>query len=327
MGKTRHTRPKPARPPKPAPPPPGPAPTGVLADLVVCRLLTPGSKPGLAKLADDVGPLVRPKATRSAVEAVVAALRSAALMPPRGFRLTDAGRARGLAYLGVAKLPPRTGWDAVQGKYLLPRAAGLGPRLTAPKLAEYLLKRKYGLPVGLTGKAVRDAVVFKLLGFPDCRTMAQLTAAVLSREIGVEPPMTAADFAKAGLPVLAGAPRGGKAGYVAAALAGAFADPPGAFDLAGFAVRVLAAARDCPTGRFGPDKVFIGHVYRHLAADGADPGLTLDQFKRHLVEANRGRLLVLSRADMPELHPPADLDESLVTDLNARYHFLTLGAA
>ncbi len=52
---------------------------------------------------------------------------------------------------------------------------------------------------------------------------------------------------------------------------------PRPVDLARFAERVKAAARACPTGRYGDNKVFIAHVWRMLQSD---PDLRLDGPRR-----------------------------------------------
>ena len=44
---------------------------------------------------------------------------------------------------------------------------------------------------------------------------------------------------------------------------------PQALDLAEFAARVKWAAASAPTGRFGGNKVFISHAWRHLQGDAA----------------------------------------------------------
>src|SRR5262249_16255592 len=69
------------------------------------------------------------------------------------------------------------------------------------------------------------------------------------------------------------------------------AGAPAGDALAEFAARVLDAAREARTGRYGDNKVFIAHVHRALGGDD-----TLDHFKARLIDAQRGGLLTLSRA-------------------------------
>ena len=90
------------------------------------------------------------------------------------------------------------------------------------------------------------------------------------------------------------------------------------------AERVKAAARDCPTGRYGDHKVFIAHVWDRLRADPDFAGMDLDGFKRALAEANNLRLLDLSRADLVQAMDPEDVRRSEVHYLNATFHFVRI---
>ena len=83
-----------------------------------------------------------------------------------------------------------------------------------------------------------------------------------------------------------------------------------------------AAAHDCPTGRFGDNKVFINHVWRWLRDEPSVPAMDLPAFKERLTEANRARLLTLSRADLPHIMDATDVRESESHYLNAAFHFI-----
>lgn len=109
------------------------------------------------------------------------------------------------------------------------------------------------------------------------------------------------------------------------------APPPGFFDsaapapredLPGFAERVRQVARASTSGRFGEDKIFISHVWRVLREQLQ--GLDEQTFKNRLVEANRARLLSLTRADLVEAMDPADVSESETRYLGATFHFISL---
>lgn len=109
------------------------------------------------------------------------------------------------------------------------------------------------------------------------------------------------------------------------------APPPGFFDsaapapreeLQGFAERVRQAARASTSGRFGEDKIFISHVWRMLRDQLQ--GVDERTFKSRLVEANRARLLSLSRADLVEAMDPADVSDSETRYLGATFHFIAL---
>jgi hypothetical protein len=88
-----------------------------------------------------------------------------------------------------------------------------------------------------------------------------------------------------------------------------------------FAARVLAAARASKTGRFGNDKVFISHVFRQLADEGAAVS-DVEAFKDRLISAHRRGLLSLSRADLVEAMDPKDVDASEARYLSATFHFV-----
>jgi hypothetical protein len=99
------------------------------------------------------------------------------------------------------------------------------------------------------------------------------------------------------------------------------------FDLEAFANTVRAAARHAPTGRFGDNKVFIGHLWRQLRDQPQIAPLGLDGFKAKLLEANRGRLLTLSRADLVQMMDPDDVRESETGHGTAASHFVLIGEA
>ena len=98
--------------------------------------------------------------------------------------------------------------------------------------------------------------------------------------------------------------------------------PP--FDLHRFTDCVLAAARACPTGRYGDTKVFIVHVWRALRDDPEFRGTDFPTFKQRLAEANNARLLDLSRADLVQAMDPEDVRLSEVSYLNASFHFIRI---
>ncbi len=85
-----------------------------------------------------------------------------------------------------------------------------------------------------------------------------------------------------------------------------------------------AAARVCPTGRFGDNKVFIAHVWRAVQSDPGFATMDLPAFKERLAEANNARLLDLSRADLVQAMDPEDVRESEVHYLNATFHFVRI---
>src|SRR5205823_3165908 len=97
-----------------------------------------------------------------------------------------------------------------------------------------------------------------------------------------------------------------------------------ALEMAALAERVKAAARACPTGRYGDNKVFIAHVWRMLRSDADFAEMDLDGFKDFLAAANNSRFLDLSRADLVQAMDPEDVRLSEVQYLNATFHFIRI---
>jgi hypothetical protein len=315
------------------------------ADLLLVRLLPATKRPPTAnQVRTGLAKFFRRPLTADQWQEVTDRLRGDGLLEPKGLRLTEAGRGRALAFLGVNELPPRTQWKNIQARYLVPKALGLAPDTEETRkqlqrkdgVASLLLKRHFRLPVG-TGSSlgsVLEALACKELGFPDATSLKDLKAVVLSRLLGSEKRLSDEQLAKQLPRVLLGASRGGVDGLRDKVLCG-WADGPddtGAavseprtvdFDLPTFANTVKAAARHCPPeGWFGDNKVFINHVWRRLRDDPGFPPMDLPGFKQRLIEANADNLLTLSRADLVQVMNPADVSESETHHLNAVFHFI-----
>jgi hypothetical protein len=325
------------------------APPAVAADLILARLAVPAKKPPApAVIRRDVGKLLYGRELTADEFAAVrddlvaaGALASAA----RGSaRLTDAGRTRAMAFLGITEFPPRTNWRAVQVKYLFPKAAGLSAEAAArldkgDKVAAFLLKRKNGLPSG-TGDSlqnVMEALACQQLGFPEETTLDGVLRAKLSRFLDADERLTKAQL-KAQLPRRAMGTADSKPDTLRTAmirewLSGSRPDQrpvvesesPAEFDLPAFAQTVKALARTSPPAdRFGDNKVFIAAVWRASQREHGFPRLTLPEFKARLVEANRDGRLRLSRADLVQAMDPARVTESETHYLNATFHFVLI---
>ncbi len=87
-----------------------------------------------------------------------------------------------------------------------------------------------------------------------------------------------------------------------------------------FATHVLNVARALPTGRFGQNKVFISHVWKALQPEWSNR----EAFDAALLEANRTRLLSLTRADLVSAMDPRDVAESEVRSFGASFHFVVV---
>ena len=75
-------------------------------------------------------------------------------------------------------------------------------------------------------------------------------------------------------------------------------------------------------GRVGADKVFISALWRVLEHDPRFRGMTLAQFKRRLVDANREEELALVRADSQGDMDPSEDEISEIQDMGATFHLV-----
>lgn len=82
-------------------------------------------------------------------------------------------------------------------------------------------------------------------------------------------------------------------------------------------VKATAAAQE---HGFGDNKVFISDVFDALKKE--DPSLDEGEFKRRLIDLNRGDHLDLSRADLVQVMHPDDVKRSEVSHLNASFHLI-----
>jgi hypothetical protein len=270
--------------------------------------------------------------------------------------LTAEGHQRALDFLGVATLKPRTTWNVLRTTYLPASVLGLPASNDArfkamksdPIFRAVLLKRQHNLPTAEVPKLddAIDALAWKLIGFEgETRkfTLKNVKTAVLNRELGDG---RATDFKKAASRLVArdaGARRDDPKELRDAVLRGWIDgqdeitakehEPPDRSapaqlvlfkDPETFADRVKAAARTCPTGRYGDNKVFIAHVWRMLKSDPDFAGMGLDTFKDQLGEANNARLLDLGQADLIQALDPDDVRLSEMQYLNATFHFVRI---
>jgi hypothetical protein len=182
-----------------------------------------------------------------------------------------------------------------------------------------------------------EALVCKELGFPDLVSMDELKDRVLSRiagssetlnkkDIEIQVPRAAVGARRSGTQELRKAILrqwvcGGDNGQKAA-VPNETGTEPKHFDLGDFAATIKAIARECPDGWFGDSKVFINHVWRYYGIQEGLPRMELPEFKAWLVRANQARLLDLSRADLPDQLPMADVAESETIQENALFHFV-----
>jgi hypothetical protein len=321
------------------------SPALAVADLLLVRMALPNPTP--KKVREDLGKLLNEELSAATFEELRSELTAAGFLAKgkrNTFALTDTGRERGLRFLGLIELPPRTNWSKVITKYLFPKAVGVSESAAAKldngdKLAAFILKRKYGLGAGAgsTVNQVAEAIACKELGFPEETTLQGLLCAVLSRLLASErlpkdKLVKQLPLFETGLKTVSAeaARRKVVRDWLDSALAPARppvppAPPPEPFDLPAFATTVKALAADSPPeDRFHGNKVFIAALWRASQWEPSLQHITLPEFKRRLVEANSQHLLHLSRADLVQAMDPQLVAESETVYLNATFHFVLL---
>lgn len=83
-----------------------------------------------------------------------------------------------------------------------------------------------------------------------------------------------------------------------------------------------AAALVPEAGRFGADRVFVSALWKQLDEGAGFAGLTLDGFKKRLLDANRTQQLTLVRADLVAAMDRREVAASEIRSLNATFHFV-----
>ncbi len=321
------------------------------AEFLLVRLLAPAKRPTPpSRLRQEISRLLREPLDAEDWQALVEELIEAGLVTAKPLRLTELGRAHALELLDIQHLPPRATWRVLRDRYLVPRALGITEAAGETQsrincrdgLGAWLLKRRYNLPAASTHTltAALEALACQQLGFPDETRLTAVRNRVLCRLLGVLEPLSWKKLITQMPQAAAGAQRADLASLREAVLHDWLARSPSqpppeangqtteervepeAFDLPAFASTVHAAARACPTGRFGENKVFIHHVWKYLQGETHLPMRSLEEFKQRLVEANHARLLQLSRADLVQAMDSADVQQSETRYLDAVFHFI-----
>ena len=336
-----------------------PGPLSPLELLVLARLLPAGEKGQKpARIRKDLEPLLDHRWSGNALTEVLdrALIKLAtrglvARLPVKSKKavatavLTAEGRQTVVASLNVNQLPAKTrpSWAVLKKSLLLARSLGLpGPGQalsTAAGFKAAVLKKQFALPLGDYPdlKSVKTELTRKLLGMgpKEKITLETVQAAIFGRELGDQRP---SDPKKVLDRLVARQVRARRddekelreavlRGWVSAAVEPADRQPTiASCGLESFVQKVQAAARVCPTGRFGDNKVFVIHVWQALQNDEPFRSMDLSSFKQRLAEANNARLLDLSRADLVQAMDPEDVRLSEVTYLNAAFHFIRIGS-
>ena len=336
-----------------------PTTTGNLSaieSIILVRLLAGGEKGETrSKIQKDLEPLLAHRwdgaTLTERMEQTLAALESSGLLviipgktkrAASKFVLTAEGHRSGLEFLGVPQLRTKTTWGVLRKTYLPARVLGISVSAEAvfkalssePAFQAVLLKQQFDLSISELPKPdeATDALAWKLIGFEGENRKfnpKNIKTALFNRALGDG---HAADFKKAAIRLLAqaiGARRDDPKELrdaVVRSLIDRDENVPAqsTIDLASFAEQVKSVARECPTGRFGDNKVFIVHVWKALQRDPQFQTMGLDTFKERLAEANNARLLDLTRADLVQAMDPDDVRQSEVHYLNATFHFVRI---
>jgi hypothetical protein len=325
-----------------------------LQDLVLARLSVGGKKPPKpSDVTKVLYPLVKRRLTqpewKRLFERVLTSLRAAKWVDAERLVMTAAGADRLEAALGLKSPPAAKDWKAFKSKYLSRLAfAGLPGGGEAVKPSVALLAQRLGVEAGAksTPAQIVDAWLLGTLGLPSNAKLDlnALRGALLARELGL-PARTLSTVVGVAAATLSGATQG-KDDAVADALTSRwlFDEPapssrraparrPAPSPVAAvapierIAAKALQAADGPDARQYGPNKVFIGSVWRALADDPEIAGLDEATFKHQLAEAHRRGLLKLGRADLVAAMDPSEVSASEIVHQNATYHFILRGAS
>jgi hypothetical protein len=266
--------------------------------LALVWLLVPRKKNGATELAQqlkDVGKGADDR--RRLAGECIARLRGRGMVQPgRRLELTEAGRNKALESLGVSRIPAsKTAWQWAK-KVLLLRSLGVEPTpgaINTVSRADVLAARIVARRNRLDRKLETSAT--------------QVLAVLARRALGLEDAPSFKFHDAFSAVFLAGTPEPESLRLAEC-------------ELPEFASRVTDAARSSNTGRWH-DAVFISHVWNTLRGRG-DVGISFEKFKRRLIEAYQSDLLDLSRADLVDAMPAADVSASETVHSGARFHFV-----
>ncbi len=228
-------------------------------------------------------------------------------------------------------------------------------------IAAAVLQAQLGVPPAPTVAALCDALISDALGMPPGpHTLAEIRAHVLARRAGVEAKGDLDDFARRLVARAVRSPRADKRSLLPALgrqwvhQAGnppdspappepraqpeppappepraqsepaphepASPEPPAAETLLEVVREALPRVGD--DGRYGAEKVFVSAIWQRIERDRRLADLSLDRFKRWLVNANRDGWLVLARADLVGAMDQRLVADSEIEDQGATFHFV-----
>lgn len=328
-------------------------------ELVVLACLSQSRPPSERRLAEVLaGYAPAGDAPARAIADALAALRRRGLVIERGKSLTEDGRRALREAFGLGRTPS---WVQVRDHYLPALALGLRPGSeqaqkavrSADSITAAVLHVQLGVPPSPTVAALCDALISDALGMPPgLHTLAEIRAHVLARRAGVEAKGDLDDFARRLVARAVRTPRADKRSLLPALgrqwvhQAGAPPDsparpdpgappeppaPPEPASAEPPAETLLEVVREAlprvgDDGRYGAEKVFVSAIWQRIERDRrlADLSLelSLDRFKRWLVDANRDGWLVLARADLVGAMDQRLVADSEIEDQGATFHFV-----
>lgn len=271
--------------------------------------------------------------------------------------LTEIGKAVACHFLQVEDLPADCKWMTLRNRYLLARALEIRPReakewkrlATADGLRAAVLVRFYGLSLDPLPTLTQ---ALEALAQQQAQQAGEIEASGTKTEVREEIlretliPDQPGDL-KTRLPALVTKARNNSIESLRQAVINHWLDecdakscqlvcssqskkiPPPASespvtpaDLSEFARQIQELARHSQTGRFGDNKVFLSHLWKHFQKESPRTGITRQEFDDRLLEANRQNLIILSRADLISEMDPADVEASEIALPHATFHFI-----
>jgi hypothetical protein len=289
----------------------------------------------------------------------LAGLRNRGLVNKPRNTLNDKGEQQLRKAFELSETPT---WAQVRDEHLAARELGLRPGSddaigvfkAGPKLAVAILRASTRAPKASTVISLCDALIADALGVPPGPvTLERIRAHVLARHAKIEAKGSLDQIAVAAAAAISGIKQGNKRlladvlarrwAYTALTSASGTgsraadaqlplppaprtitartnetpAVPPKLLDLVREAIPHIGS-----DGRFGNEKVFVSAIWHRIERDHKVPDMSLDRFKRWLVNANRDQLIDLARADLVGAMDPKLVAESAIEDLGATFHFV-----
>lgn len=321
----------------------------VLVELILCRLSIPTkTAPSMARLSTSLQPYFSLKLTKpewdSAFAKAIERARKTGLVDEKKLSLTRNGQSHLRKLLG--REPRSSTWNQFERKELL--GLLMDEAADADPLSAVIAKHLRCKAQGTIEKTV-DGWLGERLGIKQPKlTLDGLRAALLAKELKLEPRPRLRDVAINGAVKLVDA-QGGEPQQIVSALllkragisskkravrkvmpvkeAPSPRNKRGNGAPPGFVDRVLVAARSVEARRFGTNKTFIGSVWDQLRKDADMAKLGREGFAACLTDAHRRGAIVLSRADLVSAMNPEDVLSSEVRNLGATYHFINVGGS